>query len=234
MDGGHVAGPGHPLALKRNGHTRLNPMMAFRSIARCAHIVLLLFASAALAGPPHTGGWLFNQLADQADTQAQTAKAADAQTWHAWATQYRQMSVQPNVRDASALDLTVQLVQVNDRAAASSSDPRVIALSRASAVYWRDLHDQLEHGGSIVAHFPKEMLIPIHGMDGTPWATNTPHATASDCAAIAQRVQFCRAQIGQATHEQMTGLYGDQSSYILVREQQCHRWEEAYVAYCQK
>jgi hypothetical protein len=206
--------------------------MAFRTIARCAPVILILFASAALASAPRTGGWFFNQLADQADSQAQSAKAGDAQTWHAWATQYRQMSVQPNVRDASALDLTVQLIQANNRAAAASNDPRVIALSRASAVYWRDLHEQLEHGGSIVAHFPKEMLVPIPGMDGTPWASNVPHATASDCAAIAQHVQLCRAQVGQATHEQMTGLYEDQSSYILVREQQCHRWEEAYLAYC--
>ena len=142
------------------------------------------------------------------------------------------MSVQPNVRDASALDLTVQLVQVNERAAGASSDARVVALSRASAVYWRDLHDQLERGGPIVAHFPKEMLTPIPGMEGTPWAANAPHVTASDCAAIAEHVRLCRAQVGQAMHEQMTGIHEDQSSYLLVREQQCHRWEEAYVAYC--
>lgn len=205
-----------------------------KSFAFCVSFAVLLIAGAALAATPRTGGWLFNLLADQADAQAQSAKPADAQIWHGWAAQYRRVSIQPNVRDASAIDLTAQLVQITERDAAAASDPRVIALSRASAVYWRDLHDQLERGGPIMAHFPKEMLIPVPGMDGTPWASNTPHATASDCAAITQRVQLCRAQVGQATHEQMTGLYNDQSSYILVREQQCHRWEEAYVAYCRK
>ncbi|MGN6516732.1 MAG: hypothetical protein ACTHLR_12940 [Rhizomicrobium sp.] len=208
--------------------------MRFRSLARIAPIFIFLIAGTAFAGAPRTGGWLFNRLADQADARAQSAGAADARTWHGWATQYRQVSVQPNVRDASALDLTAQLAQINERDAAAATDPRAAALSRASVLYWQDLHEQLERGGPVVAHFPKEMLIPVPGMDGTPWASNTPHATASDCAAISQRVQLCRAQVGQATHEQMTGLYGDQSSYLLVRQQQCHRWEEAYVAYCAK
>ena len=60
-----------------------------------------------------------------------------------------------------------------------------------------------------VAEFPKrEMLTPIPGLKGTPWAPGA-FASAADCASLAQRVRFCEAQVAQMQHENVTGLYGD-------------------------
>lgn len=206
-----------------------------RSLALSLLFVVATTLATASAPTPQSARSLFLQLADQAQVDAQSAAksghAEDAKTWRAWERQYRELAISPAIVGKSALDITAMLAANNDKAAEKTSDPRAVALFRASARLWRDLHRQMDRGTELTIAFPHEMLTPIPGLDGTPWAKPV-RATVSDCAAIAQRVRSCRLQVGRMEHDQMTGLYGDQSTPLLVRQAQCHRWEEAQLAYC--
>lgn len=195
-----------------------------------------LLAGHALAAEQGSAAWLFLKLTDQAEQEGRAAarhgdtKAAN--TWRAWERQYGETAVSPNLEGKSALQITDQLAAGNAAAAAKAHDPREVALERASAVFWRDLHRQLAAGQPLTIAFPKrEMLTPVPGLKGTPWDASA-QPTAADCAQLAERVRFCEAQTAQMAHENMTGLYGNRSMPLLMQQHSCHKWEEMRLAYC--
>jgi hypothetical protein len=199
-------------------------------------VAWLAIGPAAAAAQAPSAAWLFLQLSEQAGREANAAasagRAADARTWQAWSRLYGQISVAPEMETKPALQLTAEQAEAVATLARTATDPRAAALYRASVGLWRQLHDQLARGAPPVADFPKrEMLTPIPGLKGTPWAPGA-FASAADCASLAHRVRFCEAQVAQMQHENVTGLYGDRGFPLLMQEHQCHKWEKMQAAYC--
>jgi hypothetical protein len=198
--------------------------------------VLAIAPVGALAADAGSAPWLFLKLSEQASAESSAAAkaghAADAKTWAAWSQIYRQDVVSPNVEGKSAVQITDELERSNRAALSTAHDPRAAALDRASADFWRRLHDELATGAPLVIAFPKrEMLTPIAGLQGTPWQAGV-NATASDCASLAERARACEAQAAEMQRENASGLYGDRSFPLLMQEHQCHKWEEMHTAYC--
>ncbi|GEM_PF-7073087 len=211
-----------------------------RTFAAAFVVALLPFARIAMAAPPRSARGLLLQLADQAAENGRAARqaghAADAGTWRGWESVYRKEAVLPQADEMSALDLVRRAEKGNQQSldeAMARHEAAAAAFWRASRDFWIDLDRQLQQGGNLAIHFPEHaMLTPVAGLAGTPWGQTGPTATPSDCAAVAQRIRLCRAQVSQAMHDTMMGLGTDQSGYALVRSAQCHRWEEMFVAYC--
>ena len=209
--------------------------------SRCVlALSLLLLPVLATAAPEQSASWLLIQMADQASANAQAAAhaghAKDARTWRDWETLYRKNSLLPQAREMSAVALTRAAQQDNTNQIAQAQargDAKTATFFEASRALWIGLEHELRRGGPLPIRLPEHaMLNPIQGLPGTPWEAHTVKATASDCAVIARNVRSCQAQVAQISHENMTGLYSDQSDFLLVRQQQCHRWEEMQVAYC--
>ena len=212
------------------------------SIALLLLLSLLLSAQFKVhaAAMPRTAPELVNALADQAALNATAAaksgRAQDAKTWSAWSRIYRQQSSLAPLQAMSALDLADAAAKSN-AAEAATDEARGLtgaaAFLHATHDFWIGIAEQLRRGAALSIRFPEHaMLTPVNGLQGTPWNGPSSTASASDCAAIARKVRQCEADVAAGMHHDMLGLGEDQSDYVLVRRQQCNRWEEARLAYC--
>jgi len=200
----------------------------------------LLVSHGSAAPAPRSARDLMIDLAGQAHANAVAAagrsRGGDAKTWRAWEALYRRQAILPQVQAMSALQLIDNAANENAREVAADTaagKAQAAAFFQASRDFWIALDREVRQGEPFVIRFPdRAMLTPVAGLPGTPWAGPPVKATASDCAAIAQRVRQCEADVAGAMHHDMMGLGEDQSGYALVRRQQCNRWEEARLAYC--
>ena len=217
-----------------------------RSRPRIVAIALIAAAFAvagtAAAGAPRTAGWLLGRLAAQARSEAQAATAArhadDARTWTAWAGLYEQLAASPGAGKVTALAFVQANAQETRKDAAEAARyhaPAAAALHLASSRMWAVLAEELQGGGEVAIAFPRaEMLHPVPGLPGTPWASG--HATTAVqklvlCDGLASRVRSCKAQLAEMRHEQTIGLAnnGDQ---IVVEMTMCDRLQEQLVGSC--
>lgn len=213
----------------------------YRPVLRmCLTLSFLAVAGTAVA-QQHSGVWLMGVLHDQALQHAAEANAAhradDAANWRAWAALYGKFARDARLRQIDARTLALNNTTFNQQEArvmVRNGIQPAADLYDASAKMWMDLAQQLASGADEVqVHFPERQLLkPIGGLAGTPWQNQGGHH-ASDCRALAQRAQNCRAQLSQLQqHDLVTGQ--SNGEYEAVRLRQCNAAQELYVAQCQQ
>lgn len=215
---------------------------------RLRNVALIPFILAvgipAFASAPRNGVWLFTKLATQARSEEKEARAAgrtsDAATWQEWAKEYDSLAADPRAEDLSALALSRSNIEFNRtlaRQAKQSRNEAALALYEASAKMWTDLAADLAGQKPVTVRFPaKEMLTPVPGLPGTPWAgAKQPGAETgageTDCRALAERARACEKRQASIVHDGIVSGDGA-SDFAVVQRTQCDRAEELYAARC--
>lgn len=204
----------------------------------CLTISLLAVAGVAVA-QQRSAAWLMGVLHDQASQHAAEARVAhranDATQWQEWASLYGNSAKDARLQQLDAQSFARNNAKFNQQEAqvmVRNGIQPAADLYDASAQMWMDLAQQLARGADkLQVHFPeRQMLTPIGGLAGTPWQDQGGHH-ASDCRALAQRAQSCRAQLSQLQHHN-TIIGRTNGVYEVMRLQQCDAAQELYVAQC--